>query len=187
MLLRDFIQQINTNFEGIIPGIKVFGIAQSIVRTVGSEVELLPGVVGLEGEITYVGLDDADPVRIYHRIAGVTTGRDTKQGYGEDRSDIINTYQMVIIVYINHKRSKLYPEELFLFLQANMPDALISNPYKTITVTTGNVILNSQLVFAAEYAGTDFKLPAEHSLFQINYSIVTTFKKDCFKKCPQDC
>lgn len=188
MLLRSLIGELNQKFEGIIPGLKAFGIAQSIVRPMGSEEELLPGVADINGEITYVGIDDTNPVSLYHRIAGVTTSRVTnKQGYGDGYSDLINSYQMAMIVFIDHKKTKLFPEELFLFLQANIPDAIKSDPYKTITLRTTNVILNSQLIFRAEYAGTAFKLPVEKSLFQINYVIESTFKKDCFAKCPEDC
>jgi len=188
MLLRSFIDKINESFTGLLPGIKVFGLAQSIVRTVGVELELLPGVVDRNGEIKNVDLDDADPVRIYHRNAGITVTRVAqRQGYGDEFNDVINTYQMAMIVYINHKRSKLFPEELFLLLQSNLPDALKSEPYKSIYIRPANVILNSQLVFAAEYSGTTFKLPPEHSLFQINYTIETTFAKKCFEKCPEEC
>lgn len=187
MLLRDFIKKINQEFEKLVPGIKTFGIAQSVVRTVGSEEELLPGIVGKDGEITYVGIDDVDPVRIYHRIAGLTTTRKPTQGYGESLSDIINTYQMVMVVFLNNKATKLYPEELFLYLQSNIPDGLKAEPYKTVFIRTTNVILNSQVVFRAEYVGTAFKLPEHLSLFQINYVIESTLKKECFAKCPEDC
>jgi len=187
MLLRRFIDELNSNLSGVIPGMKTYGLAQSIVRTVGSELELLPGVAGKDGEIKYVGIDDVEPVIIYHRNSGITTTRTARQGVGDGYSDLVNTYQMAMIVFIDHKKTKLYPEELFLFLQANMPDAIKSEPYKAIVIRTTNVILNSQLVFSAEYAGTAFKLPVEKSLFQINYVIESTFKKDCFAKCPEDC
>jgi len=187
MLLRDFIDKINADILTLVKGIKVFGLAQSIIRTVGTEQELLPGIVNRSGEIEYVGLDDDNAVRIYHRNAGITTARSTSKGYADDQSDVINTYQMVMIVYIDHQKSKMYPDELFLFIQANMPDAIKSEPYKNISIRTTNTIMNSQLVFAGEYAGTEFKLPAEKSLFQINYVIETTFAKKCFKKCPEDC
>lgn len=187
MLLRDFIDKINTDIMGMIPRIKVFGLAQSVIRTVGVETEFLPAIVSRTGEMTYVGIDDVDAVRIYHRNSGVTTTRSTRPGTGDRFSDIINTYQMSMIVYIDHKLSKLYPEELFLFIQANMLDEIKSEPYKRILIKTTNVILNSQLVFAAEYAGANFKLPAEKSLFQVNYTIETTFSKECFEKCPADC
>lgn len=187
MLLREFIKKINQEFEKLVPGIQTFGLAQAIVRKVGDEEDMLPGVVGKDGEISYVGIDDVDKVRIYHRVAGLTTTRKTAQGYGEDLSDIINTYQMAMIVFLNNKATKLYPEELFLYLQSNIPDGLKVEPYKTVFIRTTNVILNSQVVFRAEYAGTAFKLPEHMSLLQINYVIESTFKKGCFAKCPEDC
>lgn len=188
MLLRSLIDELNKSFTGIIPGLKTYGLAQSIVRTVGTEQELLPGVAGKDGEIKYVGIDDTAPIIIYHRNSGITTTRVTnRQGYGDGLSNLVNTYQMAMIVFIDHKKTKLYPEELFLFLQSNIPDAVKSEPYKNISIRTTNVILNSQLIFSAEYAGTAFKLPVEKSLFQINYTIESTFDKNCFAKCPEDC
>lgn len=188
MFLREFIKKLNQDLQGLVTGIKVFGIAQPVIRTNSSgEDELIPGVVDRDGEITYVGIDDVDPVRIYHRIAGMQVTRSTAQGHGDAESDVINIYQMAMIVYINHKRTKLLPEELFLYLQANMPDGIKSSPYKEIRVRIANVITNSQVVFRAEYGASEYKLPAEQSLFQVNYTIETRFKKDCFEKCPTDC
>lgn len=188
MFLREFIKKLNQDLSGLVPGIKVFGIAQPVIRTNSSEEdELIPGVVERDGEITYVGIDDVDPVRIYHRLAGIQVTRSTDKGYGEIQSDVINTYQMVMIVYINHKRTKLLPEELFLYVQANIPDGIKSPPYKEIKVRIANVITNSQVVYRAEYGASEYKLPAEQSLFQVNYTIETRFKKDCFEKCPTDC
>lgn len=188
MLLRSLIEKINAAFQGVIPGIKTFGLAQSIVRkTREEEEEKLPGVVDLNGEVEYVGIDDVDPIRLYHRVSGISTGRSTRQGVGDSLSDIMNTYQMSMIVFVNNKRTKLFPEEVFLFLQSNIPDAVKSDPYKLIFIRTTNVILNSQLVFLAEYSGSKFSLPPEMSLFQINYLIESTFKKDCFAKCPDNC
>lgn len=188
MLLRDTINEINKKFSGLIDGITTFGLTQLVRRTSGSIEERLPCEIGLDGECKYVGIDDLDKVRIYHRNISITTARTaTNSGYGDKLSRIVNTYQMSMVVYMDHKRTKLFPEELFLFLQANFPDALKSEPYDLIIVRIANVILNSQQIFQAEYPGTDFKLPPEKSLFQINYTIETTHKKECFAKCPEDC
>jgi hypothetical protein len=188
MLLREFIVKINETFSGLIQGIQTYGLAQSIVRTRGEEFELFPGVVGKDGEVTDVTIDDSKPVIIYHRNSGITTQNITRQGFGDDKSDLMVTYQMAMIVFVNHKKTKLYPEELFLFLQANIPEALkVTSPYKSVFIRTTNVILNSRLVFAAEYSGTQFSLPESMSLFQINYVIESTFTKNCFAKCPEDC
>lgn len=186
MLLRSWVNKINEDFKGLMPGLKAYGLTQAIDRTRGTEREILPGEVGKDGEIIYVGIDD-DPAIVYHRNSAILTTRSAKQGVGDGYSDVVNTYQMAMIVFNDATKTKLFPEELFLFLQANMPDAIKSDPYKNIVIRTTNVILNSQLVFAAEYDGAAFKLPAEKSLFQINYTIESTFKKDCFVKCPDNC
>lgn len=188
MFLREYVNKINEKFSALITGMKVFGLAQPIVRTVGNQEELLPGVVDIKGEVTYVGIDDTDPVRLYHKNAGVVTAfSGAQKGYGDNFNDIVNTYQMALIVFVNKKRTKLYPEELFLFLQSNLLDEIKVEPYKRVLIRTTNVILNSQQVFKAEYAGPEFRLPEHLSLFQINYVIESTFEKECFAKCPEDC
>lgn len=187
MFLRSFIKMLNDNLTEFIPNLKTFGLAQSIVRTVGSEDELFPGVLNIEGEIEYPGINDVNQMQIYHKIAGVTTTRSTRQGTGDSANDIVNIYQMSIVGFVNTKISKLFPEELFLYIQSNIPDAAKIEPYKYVSIRTTNVILNSQLVFRAEYSGSRFVLPAEMSLFQINYVIESTFKKDCFVKCSDNC
>lgn len=187
MLLHSFIDRLNKDIAGIIPGMKTYGLARTVTRKQGSESQTLPCVVNKDGEAIYVGIDDDVPVIVYHRIASISTARSARPGTGDGHSDLVNTYQMAMIVFIDHKKAKLYPEELFLLLQANIPDAYNLQPFKTIFIRTANVILNSQLVFSAEYAGTDFFLPAEKSLFQINYTIESTLKKECFAKCPEDC
>lgn len=187
MLLRDFIIELNKKLVGIIPNTKVYGLTQAIRRKVGSVEEVLPGEVKQDGEIIYVGPDDTEAVIIYHRNAGITTARSPRSGIGDGYSPLVNTYQMAMIVFLDQKKVKLYPEELFLYIQSNIPDKTNYKPYDNVVIRTTNVILNSQLVFAAEYAGEDFSLPAEKSLFQINYTIESTHKKDCFAKCPEDC
>lgn len=187
MFLRSFISKLNESFQEAIPEIKTFGLAQSIVRTVGNEDELFPGVANLNGEIEYPGIDDVEKIQIYHRNAGINTTRSNTQGVGDSANDIVNIYQMSIIGFVNTKRSKLFPEEVFLYLQSNIPDGIKADPYKFVYIRTTNVIINSQLIFRAEYSGSRFNLPAEMSLFQINYTIESRFKKDCFVKCPDNC
>lgn len=187
MFLRDYIDQLNTDLGKIIGGTKVYGLAQPIVRTVGSEQELLPGVVNRKGEIEYVGVDGDLPVIIYHKNSGVQVRVSAQKGVGDNQNDLINSYQMAMVVFINVQRVRLYPEEYFLYLQANMPTELKIQPYKQLLIRMTNVILNSQLVFQAEYGGTQFTLPPSMSLFQINYTIESTFSKSCFAKCPDNC
>lgn len=188
MLLRSFLNKINETIIGILPDTKVFGLAQSIVKTSGNEKETLPGVVGKDGEIEYVGIDDVHAVRIYHKVSGITSSRvTTRPGFGDDQNDVVNVYQMSMIVFIDHKKTQLFPEDLFLFLQANIPDGLKVSPYKKILISVTNSNFNSRAIFESEYVGVEFKLPENKSLFQLNYTIESVFSKNCFVKCPQDC
>src|SRR6476620_300376 len=177
MLLRKAINEINASLSKVFKGMKLYGLAQTAYRQNGDQQDKFPQIVDLDGEGKYVGIDDTDPIIIYHRNTGLITGRTIRQGYGDGFSDLVNTYQMAMIIFQSQELTKLFPEELFLYLQANFPEDIKSHPYKTIFIRTTNVILNSQQIFSAEYAGANFLLPAEKSLLQINYTIESTFKK----------
>lgn len=182
MPLNSFISAINEKLSGLVSGSKVYGIAQSVQR--GSET--LPATISKDGEYTYVGLDDVSPVIIYHKNIAITVSRSTNQkGFGNELPDLINTYSLNMIVYIDHKRACMTPDDFFLFIQANFPDGIKEEPFSFIRVNITSVILNSAQVLKTEYEGSEFKLPPEKSLFQINYNIETTFKKKCFEKCPE--
>lgn len=181
MPLNSFISAINEKLSSLIPGIKVYGITQSVQR--GSET--IPATVNKDGECRYVGLDDTYPAIIYHKNTAITTVRSARQGRGDEYSDLINTYSLSMIVYLDHKRSCLLPDEMFLFLQANFPDAIKEDPFSLIRVNITSVILNSAQVLKTEYEGIELKIPPEKSLFQVNYNIETTFRKKCFEKCPE--
>lgn len=181
MPLNSFISAINQKLSGIITGAKVYGLTQAVQR--GSET--LPATITKDGEYEYVGFDDVFPVMIYHKNTAITVSRSQRQGRGDEFPDLINTYSLSMVVYLDHKRACMIPDEMFLLLQSNFPDAIKEDPFSFIRVNITSVILNSAQVIKTEYEGSDFKLPPEKSLFQINYNIETTFKKRCFEKCPE--
>ena len=188
MSLGKFIEIINKPLEKIISGVRVYGIAEPVARTSGSEVEILPGVISNNGEIKYVGIDDLESVIIYHKANALGVRLSTiKKGFGDDPNAFVNAYSMSMIVYIDRSKTKLRPEEFFLFIQANIPFEIKEQPYKSIFTQINTVILNTQTVYDSEYKGTKNPLPANHSLMQINYTIESTFDKNCFEKCPEDC
>jgi hypothetical protein len=164
------------------PGIKAYGLAQTVQR----ESDGVPGVVDISGDINYVGLDDIYPAIIYHKVNAVSVTRAARQGYGDEYSDLKNTYALVMVIYVDHKRACMTPDEMFLFLQANFPDAIKEQPYSAIRVQINTVNLNSGQVLTSEYPKSEFQIPANKSLFQITYTIETTFAKKCFAKCPED-
>jgi hypothetical protein len=173
--IRDIISSLNETIE-LPKGSEVFGVAELVSRGDST----LPEIDG-----KFVGIDDIYPVRIYHRILSMSSKLDPKGGYGNSVGDVVNTYAINMVVFLQHERVGRYPDELILLIQANMPDRLRINPYKDIKVTFTGAQLDSQSIWAQEYrTGTDYRLKSDQFLFKINYNIETTFSKGCFKECP---
>lgn len=187
MSLKKIIDQINeTILPDCIEDSKVYGLAQSVVRTRNDEeensIELLPGIVEHAGDIRYVGLDDEYKLQIYHKLISITAGK--KAGRGST-DDLYNIYNCCMIVFNDRNKTRLRADEVFLIIQSNFPDVIALAPYRTISAMIKNVILDDQGVFESEYKGTEFDLPAHQNLFQINYTIESTFSKACFDTCPE--
>lgn len=183
MALNKFIEIINKPLLGLVQDIKVYGLAQAVVRGT----QTMPMVVDKDGEMHYVGPDDLQSVIVYHKVGNVSVVlSQTVRGVGNENNALINRYPMAMIIYLDQNKTKLLPDELFLYVQANMADFIPLSPYSLVSVTINNVILNGQQVFDSEFTGVD-PLPANQSLMQINYTIESTFKKKCFEKCPEEC
>jgi hypothetical protein len=184
MPLNEFVHIINEELKGLVPGMQVFGIAETVMR--GSEP--VPAIVNITGDYQYVGIDDIKSLIIYHRVGSVSIKRGTVRGFGDEPNNYVNTYQMGMIVYMDMKRTALTPDALLLYIQARMPGMFKVDPYPTdVIITLNNVILNGRTVWAAEYGDLSFKLPAERTLMQINYTIESQVRVACFEKCPEVC
>lgn len=182
-----FISAINEQIEPLLmafTGFRLFGIAQGMIRKVGDQPQLIPCLVNLDGEGTYVGLDDAAPITIYHKSNSIAIADKPNSGVGDSRANSVNTYQNSLIVFLNRRLTKLLPDEFILVLHANLKDGIKIPKYKTINIRLQNIILNSQQVFASEYQGFDYRIPPHFSLFAINYQIESVFDKSCFATCP---
>lgn len=180
MSLSKLIQEVNEPLIECLPDGVVYGLAQSMVRKVGTELETLPAVVNHDGEGKYVGVDDDFGVIVYHKSLSIVC-REVK-GHG-DFNDIVNTYTNCMIVYLDRKRLSIRADQLLLLIQAVFPSTIKLPPYKTVAIKFASVIMDDIAVFASEYKGTSFSLPAEKNIFQINYGIEATFSKNCFKDC----
>ncbi len=188
MSLNKFIEVINKPLETLISGIKVFGLAEPIARTQWNVTEIIPGIVGNDGEIKYVGPDDLQNVIIYHKVNALATRFSTQaKGYGDDLNAIQNAYGLSMIVWLDRKKTNLKPDELFLYIQANLPVRITEEPYNQVLVSINSVILNGQQVYDSEFKGVENRLPANQTLMQINYTIESTFRIKCFEKCPEEC
>lgn len=173
--IRDIISSLNELIE-LPKGSEKNGVAELVPR----DEQTIPELDG-----KFVGVDDKYPVRIYHRVLSMSSKVEPKGGYGNSAGDVVNTYSITMVVFLQHERAKLYPDELILFIQASLPDHLKLAPYKHIKITFTGANLDSQSNWTQEYRqGTDYRLKSDQFLFKMNYNIETTFSKGCFKECP---
>lgn len=182
LMINLFIDTINKKFSSLQGG-KIYGLAQSMIRVKSDGLESLPAIVDNDGEGKYIGIDNTLPFIIYHKNNSITTRQVAKAGYGDESGDTVNTYSNTMVVYMNRKKLKIQPDQMFLNLQGSFPDSITHQGFKNIVILIQNVILNSQQVWASEYQNTDFRLQPDSNLFAINYTIESTFKKGCFDTC----
>lgn len=168
--IRNIVTQINAAFNAVFNGVKLNGIAQSIER----EGKLQP----VENEKA-VAFDDSFALQVYHKINGVNITY--KAGMGRDQNTI-NTFAMAAYVFNNEKRTGLKSDEIAMIMQSILSRLNI----QSVRILPVNVILNTPVIFAAEYRGNDNRLSEHHSLMQFNYSVEVTFKSGCFDLCPED-
>lgn len=185
MALNNLIAQINKPFENFIQGIKLYGLAEAVLRVSGTVTETIPGIVENDGEIKYVGPDDLQSMIIYHKAAALNSRESAVvKGVGDQPGAIQNLYSLSMFIWLNRKKTKLRPDELFLYVQANIPFKIEVDPYVQVFTRINSAVLNGQQVFESEFKGVDYKLPAHQSMLQINYTLESTFKARCFEKCP---
>lgn len=174
--IRDIVTTLNKSIEWLPSGSEVNGIAELLMRD-----EVTIPVISEK----YVGIDDVYPVRIYHRLNSMTSSIKPGTGMGRVIGDQVNTYQLSMVIFLDGPKAKMYPDTFLLHLQANMPERITADPYKSIVTLFGSAVFDSQLVYRQEYVSSDtYKLKEDQYFFKINYSIETTFSKGCFKKCP---
>jgi hypothetical protein len=174
--IHDIVLELNSSLTWLPAGSESNGIADLLLR----DDVTIPAI----GE-KYVGIDDIYPVRIYHRLNSMSSAIKARTGYGREVGDHMNTYQLSMVVFLDRPKSRLYPDEFLLVLQANFPERISMEPYSSIVTNFGSAVFDSQLVYRQEYVVSDtYRLKEDQYFFKINYSIETTFSKGCFKKCP---
>lgn len=174
--VRDIVTELNSSLTWLPAGYEANGIAELLLR----DDVTIPVI-----NDRYVGIDDVYPVRIYYRLNSMSSSIKTGTGTGRLVGDQVNTYQLSMVVFLDLPKSNMYPDEFLLFAQANTPERLTIDPYKSVVIAFGGAIFDSQLVYRQEYVASDtYRLKEDQFFFKINYSIETTFSKGCFKKCP---
>jgi hypothetical protein len=174
--IRDIVTVLNKSITWLPSGSEANGVAELLMRD-----DVTIPVINER----YVGIDDVYPVRIYHRLNSMSSSIKTGTGSGRNVGDQANVYQLSMVVFLDNIKASLYPDEFLLLAQANIPERLSIDPYKSIVTAFNSAAFDSLAVYRQEYINSDtYKLKEGQFFFKINYSIETTFSKGCFKKCP---
>lgn len=174
--IRDIISELNSSFTWLPSGSEVNGVAELLLRD-----DVTIPVIGEK----YVGIDDVYPVRVYHRVLSMASSIRPGTGMGRSVGDQVNIFQVTMVVFLDKRKANMYPDEFLVHAQANMPERLTLQPYKSIVTTFTGALFDSQQVYKQEYVSSEtYKLKEDQFFFKVNYSIETTFSKGCFKTCP---
>lgn len=168
--LNDIVCIINTAFEGVFNGCKIYGVSILLYKDGKSQpiVNEMP-----------VSIDDSYPMQIYHRTNSITIVN--KDGFG-DKLNTINTFVMSLYCFNNQRLTKLRADEIVMILQSVLSNINI-NSVRILPISAN---LTSQVIYASEYRGNNNRLSEYYNLFQLNYNIEITFKSGCFDLCPED-
>ena len=180
--LKDIVETINFNLKDSFikngfGALSLFGISETTSR-----LDVSFPVFFATNQGTWAGFDDKKEVILYHKLNSVQTSQ-AQTGYGDSFGEMINRYQMNLVVYF--KSQKVKPDEMFAFIQAVLPESPKKENSKFTYIRTSvlSAILNTMQVFNSEYKGIKYSLKPEQSLINISYTIESRFKKGCFNCC----
>lgn len=174
LTVNDIVQHINSIICDVIEGWQLYGIAQIVTR----DTTTMPA----EGE-RYIGIDDNYPAQLYHKINGITIAKQAA-GYG-DAVNLLYTYNLAMIIFLNQTRARVRPEDLVIMLQGTLPQKIKVDGAAYCNFNFVSVNLNDEQVFAQEYKDASaYKLGLNQHLFQINYNLEVLYKAGCFAVCP---
>lgn len=167
-------------------GAKLFGISEPAPRIDGAGESEYPQIFDLNGDGTYAGIDDTQPLILYHRKQNLTISQAPGRSYGDNPPGDVNTYAMTMVVFFKRRELQMEGDELAQYIRRNLPGDVSNKNFHYLSVTVNTVVLNSQQVFRTEYSGNvKYFLKPEHALIAINYTIEGTPKMACFNGCPE--
>lgn len=156
------------------------GISQPVQRPKGDTAETLP-MVRKGDEFEYVGPEDTENLRWYHKNNGTSSSIVPKTGYGRSNGFTKDIVQMSIIVFgLSRKINKTSLE---------LRDMFTSKLLRTLTKTQRNSMgiisvsisgagsdMNMINVLKRELPNADYNLNEEHIYFEFRYSIEAVLK-----------
>lgn len=159
-------------------GSRYFTLAYPTVR----EEQTFPTIIkGNEAE-QYIGIDDAFPLTIYHRLLS--------KPY-QQNGDYPNTYvancQLMMVVHA--KGVSMDTEQLESLLLSRFPNSLNQSELTGLEGIHGCKFVHQGSdfqpieLFNKEYKNVEYRLSAEHSYFAMRYSAQISFDKSCLNIC----
>lgn len=166
-------------------------IAHDCSRTERDEkVSYFPAVMNENYEAQEVTVDDTWPIIIYHKIRSKAYGITPGAGTGDRNTGVTEQVSVKMVVYAKWSKVKMTIEQLEALITTNFPDNINPAIYRPLKLDSLSVVLrgtnfNSAQVWQEEYRGTELRLAPEDIYFSLNYDLISTYRKGCFKIC--DC
>lgn len=176
---REIVTRVNNRIKDTL-GVFSGGVYDGIAYKVTTEGRELPAVDN-KGELKYTGIDDNYPFVLYHRILSNTYEIDKQFEFWTN-----STTRMTLVVYAKRSIVKLAPYEFAEAIGGNIPRTVSTtglDGMSNILLEVNSINLNPKEVFNQEYNGVEFQLAADEIFFSIQYTIKTTFRKDCITDC----
>lgn len=188
MKLKEIVESINTTVQTTLKqprfqSGRFYGLAKLVA--IKQENEAYSAVIyensGKEIDVT---VDDNFPFQIYHRCLSISqVVAPANNQWGDGNNTIIETANMVAVVFAKSKIVELCQEDLASIITASFPSVIQITNINNTKVTTTSVNNDSFSVFNQEYKSTDYLLKPEDYYFSIGYTVETTFDKSCVDKC----
>jgi hypothetical protein len=174
----------NLNKKAFLKG-RFAGIAELLPKEENDTTITIPALVDNNGHCEYIGVDDNEPFRLYHRILTLTNEDDGQLG---DNIWNQETANMVMIVYGDRKAFQVRPEQISSMINAYLIKTITvaqktSLNLHTVDIQASTTNLDSVSVFNQEFSDVKYNLVPERFLFAIPYAIRTTYEKSCFEIC----
>jgi hypothetical protein len=185
--MEELVNHINSHLQPLVGNYAnslLLGLTYPILRQTRSgdtEInQIFPSVVSNSGECRDAVIDTTRPLMIYHKLIGITSQIMARSGFGDAKGDVLNVYNMQLVVYFGRDHLPLSLEELYIQINHYIPEELDPvNPYKRISIKQAGLNANTMQVFQGEYKNVPYRLRSNDVLFTINYSIEAIINKSC--------
>lgn len=160
--------------------------------TEDNKVTFVPAIVHGVNDAVAVVPDDSFNLITYHRLINNRYApAPVRQQVGNGNPYKISVSDMIMIVIAFNGKVRLTAEQLEALITQSFPeefprDFTTDLQMNSISVEVTSSNFDAVALFSQEYRGEKYYIKPDMSLFQIRYTITSTYKKGCFKIC-DDC